>query len=963
MNRLSAFVAMLSCVCCFGAEPFFKVEPENPLIRDAIYDKAQGGLWAGPLKQTMADVPSLQFRRDALTITCWVVPDRASLEYRQVFFKSDRSRVPQRIDFKFGVKDLVPEFGYMDEKGAWHGILRNYKDLVIPGKGRIPLDQCAKVKVNYWNFMAVTFDRGFVKLFLNGEKVSEGQCDEKELFIQDTPLRIGHGEYPGGQVAMTWNGLLDQVAMYNTVLSEEEIEAIRGATPHPQKRIAVRTLQELYADEYDPKFTRKLDIVKAYEAAMPENDLPETLSEMSLVEVDGVPRVARNGKIESVMCMMPECGANNDAVILSVRDFAAADVDYVSEIFWPWLKYGACNGWWLGPGEYDFEKVAARIDSLIAGNPKARLIIRWKMNVPDWWLKAHPEEIGKLHDGNSTVQPSMASERWIADVCVMLRDMTAWLEGHPRLGRHVMGYLVAGGSSSEWFWWGYDKGMVDYSEVATRGFRSWLGKKYADDAALQSAWESKDVTLKNAEVPSPRLRFDIGEDGCFRAGGGGRHVYDFRRFMSDTTTDCISRASAAVRSVAPKKLIGTFYGYSMSIGTTGLANLGFQNLDRVLEDKNIDFYCAPISYGSRRGGQEGHFINLFTGSLKLHGRTYWDEADLRTHLCHDTQFYRTLTPFETSEVNWRTFGNSLAHGTNIWWFLIAGNGSFHSNQIMGDIKAIANLDRELIQVSRKSAAEVALICDERSLEHTRPDPFLTQLMGQARTKVPRIGVAHDTFLMSDIYSPKMRDYKLYIFLNAFHITDAERAAIHERLARNNAGALWMYGAGYLSPAGNSVDTMAQLTGLSFEKYTSEEQLEQVFADGKPRDWMRFKYEPGFALKGDVRVLVRDGERAVAGIGRGPWGGLSAYSGVPLDADLVRGLCRELGIHVYVDSGDIVQANTSFVMVHSTSAGDKTLRFPKVCTARNLRTGEVRKNVKELAFPMQFGETKLFEIKE
>ena len=136
MNRLSAFVAMLSCVCCFGAEPFFKVEPENPLIRDAIYDKAQGDCGGS------TDDGMCLRRNSAGTLYDYVlvVPDRASLSIADF-----RQTVPV---FPSGLtlfaKDLVPEFVY-GRKGAGTDSSQLH-DLLFP-KGRFPIIR--KVKVNY----------------------------------------------------------------------------------------------------------------------------------------------------------------------------------------------------------------------------------------------------------------------------------------------------------------------------------------------------------------------------------------------------------------------------------------------------------------------------------------------------------------------------------------------------------------------------------------------------------------------------------------------------------------------------------------------------------------------------------------------------------------------------------------------------------------------------------------------
>jgi len=101
--------------------------------------------------------------------------------------------------------------------------------------------------------------------------------------------------------------------------------------------------------------------------------------------------------------------------------------------------------------------------------------------------------------------------------------------------------------------------------------------------------------------------------------------------------------------------------------------LGFRGLQRVMTAPEVNFLSAPTSYSARRGGDPGNHISAYNGSMRLHSKLYWDEADNRTHLFPGLGPARTETIDETLATLRRTVGHSLTRGTGLWCFLLAGN--------------------------------------------------------------------------------------------------------------------------------------------------------------------------------------------------------------------------------------------------------------------------------------------------
>jgi len=71
----------------------------------------------------------------------------------------------------------------------------------------------------------------------------------------------------------------------------------------------------------------------------------------------------------------------------------------------------------------------------------------------------------------------------------------------------------------------------------------------------------------------------------------------------------------------------------------------------------------------------------------------------------------------------------------------------------------------------------------------------------------------------------------------------------------------------------------------------------------------------------------------------------------------------LGIPVYMDSGDVFQANESFMMVHAVSDGEKRLRLPEARTVRNLNNDERFPEATELRLQMKRGDTVIFQLEK
>ncbi len=973
MKILMMLLLLCSLFSGLAAEPVFEFLPAGgkPYL-------------AGDIPENLPELqfPAEKFDAGKFTVTAWVVPG-APVEggfawiknngYRGIVFKGDRVR---NVNFSFQLYDQVPNFSLINpESKIWEGILRYHDDLRTGKYGTklVKLSECVQAIQFQWNHIAATFDQGRITTYVNGKIAAEGTSRTQRIPWTADPVQIGCGQGDGGGSTAFFNGYIGRVAFFNTALTSDEIAECyrKDKSSYPDGRIEVPSRRAVLLADYSPDFGNKLAITERFEQNIPA-PLREANSEFKVVMHNGAPAIWHNGEVVSSMTAAQSSRDTNDKEQASMRDFAAAGMPWQGlmiqgRTIW---KNGIYD-WYIEPGKYDFGKLDAAFEAAVKANPQARLMIRLKLDMPLWWTKLHKNQAGRTIDGQSDRdQPSFNSAVWRRDAMDTMQAAIRHIENSP-YAHHVAAYLLAGGRASEWYWWGSNKGLVDYSEVNRAAFREYLRKHYRTEAALRRAWNNETVTFENAEIPTPEQRSKISEYGFFRYWPKARAVIDYRTFANDTVADCISMFAAGAKQVMKvPKLVGFFYGYTL--WHTELENQGFHALSRVLRDPNVDFLIGPTSYDRRRAGQEGDYLCGYTASLRLHGKFYFDEADMRTCFAVNNNVYRTPTLEETLDVHWRSFGNSLTQGVGLQWLLLEGAATFHHEKLMEQFAQMARLEKSLLNQPRQSVAEVALIVDETSMMFVNDAKKQHHdYVRQAKAECGHAGFPFDTYLYSDLFEKDMPDYKLYIFANLWHLGMNEREVIqkiHAKLARNQASAIWFYAPGFITYGGYSLDLMNRLTGFQFQLQRPLNKARLITSGSGPLtkyqkpDPELYSFDPGFSVTSpEAKIHGKLGEFTTLAEMVGPWSGNSIYSLTRPTAGLLRGAAELAGVHIWNYSGDVVRANAGFLMIHANGKGKKEIRLPDKKQLTNLADGTIIPSTDRIILDMRHGETVIYRL--
>jgi hypothetical protein len=235
------------------------------------------------------------------------------------------------------------------------------------------------------------------------------------------------------------------------------------------------------------------------------------------------------------------------------------------------------------------------------------------------------------------------------------------------------------------------------------------------------------------------------------------------------------------------------------------------------------------------------------------------------------------------------------------------------------------------------------------------------------------------YLLDDLGHPDMPDYALYIFLNAFHLSQQEREMIERKVKRDGTVVVWVYAAGLIGEGGISGEYMEELTGIRCGVYVDQWVLNVTVTDYEhpltvdlPVP-MRFgtDYQIGpIVYADDVGVRVLGNLVYSRGMARPgfcvkefeEW--TSIFIAAPvIPAVLLRNIARYAGVHLYSDSLDVVYANNSFVAVHTNhKSGRRVIGLRKKADVYEVFEGrEVAKNAMSFVEELPARTTKLYYI--
>lgn len=601
-------------------------------------------------------------------------------------------------------------------------------------------------------------------------------------------------------------------------------------------------------------------------------------------------------------------------------------------------------------------------------DPQGYVMFRVVFSPPPDWQKLYPEAMTTYADG-STGEPSFASDRYWQEAEAALTLLVRQLEITEQ-SRYILGYHL---DCREWFY-EYQRGY-DYSPAAQEAFRQWLRARYKNDVvALRAAWHDGSVTFTSASVPTYR-----GDAACvtvlYEYRRGQRYV-DYLRFASETIARRIVALSRTVKkNCENRRLVAVSYGYILDFPVPHSGHLA---LSEVLSAQSIDLICAPVSYRDRRPAQPGS-VPVPVASVRLHDKLFVLEDDTKPHTAHtdtpDDYNPRCPDAESTRHVRLRNTMTALVHHAGISWMDLWGEGWVSDSEVWQQAQKLSTLYLAHIRQRLPEAPEVAVIVDERSLTRIQsPRALLEPLLIQQQEVLARAGIHYGIYLQSDLVRKAFPEAKMYLFLNPIQVDAEVREAIRDRFQRDGKTLVWLYAVALYDEDGYTPDGPRDVAGIAIKAQPWNSETGSIISNDRHpiterlrnrQVGVRERVNPSFYVLDEKAVVlgeyIQTGLPSIAVKDMGTW--RSVFIGErQLSVDLVRGLCRYAGVHVWSQSSDVVRVAPPFLAVHSVGDGVVHLQFPQRQTVYDLTEGRLlAEDAGNLRLNMRMGQSGLYAV--
>ncbi|MBT4496099.1 MAG: hypothetical protein HOC74_00160 [Gemmatimonadetes bacterium] len=651
---------------------------------------------------------------------------------------------------------------------------------------------------------------------------------------------------------------------------------------------------------------------------------------------------------------------------------------------------------WDAPDEngntYYFERLLPRLRRVLAIDPDAYFILRVHLEMyAPWWQKLYPQELELWGDGRTENQ-SYASAIWRQQAGEFLEALVHFLQSVPE-GERVIGYQPAAGQTGEWVKESAMEGHAsDYSAPMRAYFRSWLNRKYETLNDLRLAWRDGRAMFNTAEVPTQEEQEEA-DLYHFRDPSRGCKVIDYFECVADLVADCIDQFCGHVKKASNgQALAGVFYGYVTELTWSNgffhqrqdmihpsAQRSGHLGLAKVLASPHVDFMASPYSYGFRGIGGDGLFMAL-TESVRLHGKLWFNEEDTRTYkFPPDSGYGVAKDARESVSVLTRNFSIGLEHSTAAWWadWAAPGRGPYDDPDILAAMAKFVEVGgKSLSCPDRSPGADLAVIVDERSFAYERLIRTLDWplIYRQRHWGLARIGAPHDLYLLDDL-ERLPRPYRCYLFLNAFHLSAAQRETVSRKICRDGAVVAWMYMNGAIADNLHP-DNMSALTGMRFRWDMTAWSLNMLLtgfdhpitcdlpantAWGTDEQIGPIPYidDPDAHTLGTL-VSVR-GSSLPGMCVKEMDGWTSLYIGAPnVPSNVLRAILQFAGGHIFSHSDDVLHAGRDFVSLHTVKGEEKTIHLPRKTDVVDVMADRtVANGVDQFTDRLEAGDTKIY----
>jgi hypothetical protein len=289
----------------------------------------------------------------------------------------------------------------------------------------------------------------------------------------------------------------------------------------------------------------------------------------------------------------------------------------------------------------------------------------------------------------------------------------------------------------------------------------------------------------------------------------------------------------------------------------------------------------------------------------------------------------------------------LGNGVYQSFFDLHG-GYFDDPGILREIALLNRVLADAVKYDRTSVAEILVVSDERSCDYAvGRSRLLAHTLRAAQTQLAKIGAPHDSVLLEDLPRLDLAPYKLVVFLNPYHLSEAGRRELRERLLGQDRWVVWCYAAGLFCHNRRDEAAMRELTGidLAWDSATSlvAPQVHLSLGAGALSESLRSVSNRHFGPSERCCELLYVQDDRATRLGIHPNSGRTVFASKALarwtsvycltsqiPAEILRCLAKCAGVHIYNDANDTLYGCRSYLTLNADGAGLRTIRLRTPC---------------------------------
>lgn len=677
-------------------------------------------------------------------------------------------------------------------------------------------------------------------------------------------------------------------------------------------------------------------------------------------------------------------------------------------------------------GKNGYEDMCNQMKVIVDAVPDCYVVLRIALHPSAEWVENHPNAVMKFSDGVS--HPAVIRQESGSVKCIdgynlysqefkedAGKSLIEFIEkaDKEQFGDRIIGYQLGAGACSEWHSNNSlplypNEPYYDLSEDFHREFQAYLDEKYGkgkrqveildNEARYFISYMDENVALHSKSPSSfvlekEKLQTNGKSVGTFCDITKYHSVVDFYMAFGVATANSLIYFAKLVKEKFNDKIVGAFFGYTNGVHQS----MNLTGLEKVLNSGVVDFCAAPNCYENRElGGNEP--IRSIRDTFSLHNMVFFAEDDTRTHLepFSARSSYGVYTEQDSVDIIKRNFAKNFLGRNYGWWYdQQHGGGRYDNKGILDTFKKQSQIAENAGEKPFAKNNQVAFVFDIESCVACSNYTSHQTISILKNYTLGNIGCGYDEYLVSDLKNENVPDYKLYIFGTVCDLDNKKREIITKKLQKNNAVALWFYGAGFLNPDNEqnkiSVENIKRLTGFQMEMQEDVVYDEKFRAYGnhqiatdlikrhtyggydKAMYSNQAKHYPLWQPYLSPRFVVKDNEATTLGLYNEDQdvafavkeynGFTSVYCGVKfVQADVIRAVCKFANCHIYSFDGDTMYFSENYITIHASSTGKKTINFKEKCSLYELYEQKYYgKDVCEVVLDMVEGQTLTFEL--